>query len=79
MRCGGWWRVDDQGIVRRRAKFSRDERLSAEIADYVRKVGRKAQKGKESNDRRHDRSLEQHLSRMPLEEIDRFMRDDDSD
>jgi hypothetical protein len=37
----------------------RKARKAAAVALYVKQVGRKAQKGVEPNDRRHDRKVEQ--------------------
>ena len=56
----------------------RKQRLADAAAVYLRQVGRKAQKGEEPNDRRHDRRLEQKLSRMAPEEVDALFRGEDS-
>lgn len=45
-------------------------RLTDAAATYLRKVGRRKQKGQEPNDREHDRKLEQQLKRMRPEDID---------
>lgn len=49
----------------------------AEIAQFIRQVGRKSQKGAEPNDRRHDRKLEEMVRRLNPEELDRMLRDDE--
>jgi len=57
---------------RRRLKASR-------IADFEKAVGRKAQKGREPNDRRYDHDLAKKLRRMKPEEIDFLLREDERD
>jgi hypothetical protein len=51
---------------------------SAELAEFMRAVGRPAQKGVEPNDRRGvDRRLQKKLRRIPPDEVDRLLRDDE--
>jgi hypothetical protein len=51
---------------------------AAQVADYLRAVGRKAQKRCEPNDRRRvDLSLQDKLKRMSASEVDRLMREDE--
>lgn len=57
----------------------RKERLAAETAVYLRQIGRKAQKGKEPNDRGFDRKLDEKLKRMRPADVDALMRGDDED
>ena len=54
-------------------------KLVGDVALYLKKVGRKAQKGQEPNDRGHDRRLEQKLRRMRPEEFDAVIRDGEED
>jgi len=44
---------------------------------FVRQYGRKAQKGKEPNDRKYDRKVELTLKRMKPEQLDELLRDDE--
>ena len=53
------------------------QRLAEAAARYLRQVGRKAQKGVEPNDRRHDRRFEQKLKRMSPEDVDALFRAED--
>ena len=46
-------------------------------AEYLRVVGRKAQKGQEPNDRGVDHEFEQKLKRMSPEQVDALFREDD--
>lgn len=55
------------------------ERLAAETAVYLRQIGRKAQKGREPNDRRFDRELDEKLKRMRPEDVDALIHWIDED
>lgn len=55
------------------------QKLSSDLAVYLRKVGRKAQKGKEPNDRACDRDFGRKLKSMSPLEIDALMKADDED
>jgi hypothetical protein len=50
---------------------------SATVTQFTRKYGRKAQRGIEPNDRKHDRDVEKVVKRMAPEELDRLVRDDE--
>lgn len=52
---------------------------SEELKDFERKAGRKAQKGKEPNDRKYDHAVARSTRRMKPELIDRLLRDGDED
>jgi hypothetical protein len=53
---------------------------AAELAKFVRAVGRQAQKGVEPNDRRGvNLALQKKLRRIPPVELDRLFRDDEED
>jgi hypothetical protein len=60
-------------------KQQRRERLASDVAVYLKEVGRKAQKGRDPNDRGHDRELERKLRRMRPEELDALMRSGDDE
>jgi hypothetical protein len=58
------------------------ERLASDIAVYLKKVGRKAQKGQEPNDRCYDRELERKLQQLRPADFDALVRageEDDED
>lgn len=50
------------------------ERLANDVAIYLKKVGRKAQKGQEPNDRVYDRELERKLQQLRPEDFDALIR-----
>ena len=57
-----------------------DEKRALRVADikqFVREYGRRAQRGIEPNDRRCDREIEKVVRRMSPEELDRFLREDE--
>jgi hypothetical protein len=51
---------------------------AADIATFVAEYGRKAQRGREPNDRRYNRGLEELVRRMRPEDLDSLLRDDES-
>ena len=53
--------------------------MSKEFGTFLRLYGRRAQKGKEPNDRRYDPAIEQELRRLKPEELDRLMNGDPDD
>lgn len=53
------------------------ERLANDVAIYLKKVGRKAQKGQEPNDRVYDRELERKLQQLRPEDLDTLTRTGD--
>lgn len=55
------------------------QRLASDVAVYLREVGRKTQKGRDPNDRGHDRELERKLRRMRPEDVDALMRSGDDE
>ena len=54
-------------------------RKSAQLATFVQQYGRKAQPGVEPNDRGYDRNLEHAVKRMPPDELDRLLREDEDE
>jgi len=50
-----------------------------QVADHVRKAGRKAQKGVEPNDRKYENSFQKSLRRMRPEELDALMHRDEKE
>lgn len=61
-------------------RLNADERRAvkaAEVQRFVTKYGRKAQKGVESNDRKHDKKTERAIRQMDPIELDRLMREDE--
>jgi hypothetical protein len=53
--------------------------LASRIGEFLRRYGRKAQRGEEPNDRRYDRKIERHLKRMKPTEVAALINDDDAD
>lgn len=66
--------MDDQN-----AKRSKRAKLAGDVAIYLKEIGRKAQKGREPNDRGFDRELDRKLKQMRPEDVDALMRDGDID
>lgn len=61
-------------------KLNRDQqraRKAGEFAVFMRQYARKAQRGVEPNDRQFDRGIESAVKRMPADELDRLLREDD--
>jgi hypothetical protein len=58
----------------KRTAEERAARAAAALALYVKQVGRKAQKGVEPNDRRHDREVERAARRMSPLRFDALLR-----
>jgi hypothetical protein len=55
----------------------REERVRRRIGAFMRQYERKASHGMDPNDRSYDRKIEQQIKRMPAEELDRLLREDD--
>lgn len=55
------------------------DKLASDVATYLQQVARKAQKGKEPNDRRYDRDVERKLKGMSPTTIDALTRTEDED
>lgn len=53
-------------------------RKAGELASFVQQYARKARQGLDSNDRRYDRGIQARIKRMPPEELDRLLREDDA-
>jgi hypothetical protein len=53
------------------------ERKAADIKRFVQAYGRRPAKGHMACDRTYDRELEQEIRRMPPEELDRILREDE--
>lgn len=63
---------------RRRLNAAQKRALkAARMATYLKRVGRKAQKGVEPNDRRHSYDFGEKISRMSPEQTDLLMREDE--
>lgn len=58
-------------------KSSRRDREAAEIDLYLRQVARPAQKGKDPNDRRHDRDIERKMRRLKPQALDALLNADE--
>ena len=54
-------------------KRSRQDRLGDQLASFVRSAGRKAQPGRDPNDRDYSVELQRALRRMPADEIDALL------
>jgi len=65
-------------LSRKLTTEERRERKAAALALYVKQVGRKAQKGVEPNDRRHNKEVERRAKRMSPIEFDALLRADDA-
>lgn len=64
--------------TRRRLNADQKRALrAADIRRFVRQYGRSASPGYDPNDRSYDREIEQAVRRMPPEELDRLMREDE--
>jgi hypothetical protein len=63
----------------RQPKITRQDRLANDIALYTQQVGRKAQRGADPNDRKHDQELESRLKRMSPLDIDQLTRADNDE
>ena len=53
------------------------EKLSGELAIFVREYARKAQRGAEPNDRGYDRKLEQRMKALKPEELSALLNDEE--
>lgn len=63
---------------RRRLNAAQKRALkTARMAIYLKQVGKKAQKGTEPNDRQDTYGLNQSVRRIPPEEMDLLMREDE--
>ena len=56
----------------------KEARRREELARFVRQYGRKARRRLDSNDRGYDRGLQGRIRRMPAEELDRLLREDEA-
>lgn len=52
----------------------RRKALESEVAEFLRRYARKAQKRREPNDRRFDHKIEQMVKRMKPEDLDGLIR-----
>ena len=53
------------------------EKLSGDLAIFIREYARKAQRGTEPNDRRYDRKLEQQMKTLKPEELSALLNDEE--
>jgi hypothetical protein len=61
-------------------KLNRDQKLARKVGDlatFLKQYGRKAQRATEPNDRCYDREVEASVKRMPAEELDRLLNEDE--
>lgn len=56
----------------------RDNKLRGELATFVRQYARRAQRGVEPNDRRHDLKIEKLMKSLSPEELSALLNDDES-
>ncbi len=64
----------------KRRRLNTDQKRAmrvAEVANFVKAYGRRAQKGCEPNDRRYDREIRNKIKRLPPAEFDRLLRDEE--
>jgi hypothetical protein len=57
----------------------RKEKLRAKIGAFMQQYTRKAQRGKEPNDRSYSRAIEAKLKRMKPEELDELLNGEEDD
>lgn len=70
----------DEAKSKRRPNADEKRALrAAELADFVRKVGRKKRKGFDPNDRRSDPDFDKALRRVDPVEISKLIEDDEPD
>jgi len=67
--------VPDYGEPKKRRRHRKIS--EADLAQFVKDYGRKAQSGREPNDRSFSREIAKKLKRMRPEDIDRLMRGGD--
>lgn len=60
-------------------RSSRQERDAADLQLFVKQYARRAQKGKEPNDRQYDRTLQDRARRIRPEQLDALLRDGEDD
>lgn len=60
--------------LKRLSASEKRERRAASWQLFVKQIGRKAQRGVEPNDRKHDVPMDRSLRRMRPEDFDRFTR-----
>jgi hypothetical protein len=58
--------------------YDRD-RIRADLGRFMRQYQRKRAQGIDPNDRTYDRKLEELIKRMPPEELDRLLHDDEDE
>ena len=71
-KCSGAWTSACAGVHQERIH-------GITVADFMRKYQRRAQKRVEPNDRRHGIDVEKAVKRMNPVELDRLLRDDESE
>ena len=59
--------------------MARKKNISNELGTFLRQYGRRAQKGREPNDRAYDRDIEKQLRRTKPEDLDRMMHGEGDD
>jgi hypothetical protein len=63
--------------MKKRNSDERQKRQSDRLNVFVKKYARKAQPGRDPNDRDYDRKLEERIRRMKPEVLDRLLRNGD--
>ncbi|ATQ44901.1 hypothetical protein CSW64_06455 [Caulobacter mirabilis] len=65
-------------MPRKPSSEERRSRAVAQVADFIRKYGRRKQKRGEPNDRVYDRDMEASLKRLSPQDLDALMHDDEA-
>ena len=55
------------------------EAIAKELATFVRQYGKRAQKGKEPNDRSYDPTIERYIKRLKPEDLDVLLNGDEDE
>ena len=70
--------ASDKKLKRRHLNLAEKRALrAADVAGFAKSYARKAQKRREPNDRHYNRELEQKLTRLKPDELDRLLREDE--
>ena len=57
----------------------KETQLAGVLGIFVQRYSRKAQKGKDPNDRRYDHKIEQEMKRLDPADLSRLLSDDEDD
>lgn len=70
--------VEENNPIRRKLTAAQKRALkAAKLRHFVQQYGRSASPGCDPNDRGYDRELEQKVKRMPSDQLDRLLREDE--